>query len=273
MNFLIRTFQRLLLFVVSMGVLWVIVTQIFFRFHERLPFVFAVMVTYLVSAYIFLPQAVHFGVMVARRGRIPRVIHAPDGLADAPVNIVLLGTIKELQEAFVKAGWYQADALTFRSAWKMAKCFILNTPYPQAPFSSRYLFGRGQDIGFQEAIGHSPRQRHHIRFWAANIDPEAELLDLQYWLKKHPIDPQTSHIWVGAGSLDLGFGLASLTYQISHQVDTHVDLERDYIFRSLTQNGLIHDEHFINPGEAVGSKYISDGRILWGKLGASVENK
>ncbi len=41
----------------------------------------------------------------------------------------------------------------------MARAFVLNTPYPTAPFSTLYLFGRGQDIGFEKAIGDSPRRR------------------------------------------------------------------------------------------------------------------
>ena len=39
--------------------------------------------------------------------------------------------------------------------------------------SQLYLFGRGQDIGFQKAIDDSPRKRHHIRFWALAL-PHAE---------------------------------------------------------------------------------------------------
>jgi hypothetical protein len=52
------------------------------------------------------------------------------------------------------------------SSWRMIRAFVLNSPYPTAPFSTLYLFGRGQDIGFQKAIDNSPRNRHHVRFWA-----------------------------------------------------------------------------------------------------------
>jgi hypothetical protein len=37
----------------------------------------------------------------------------------------------------------------------MVRAFVLNQPYPTAPFSTLYLFGRGQDIGFQKAIDKS----------------------------------------------------------------------------------------------------------------------
>ena len=44
-----------------------------------------------------------------------------------------------------------------------------NSPYPTAPFSTLYLFARGQDVGFQKAIDSSPRKRHHVRFWALGL--------------------------------------------------------------------------------------------------------
>ena len=51
----------------------------------------------------------------------------------------------------------------------MVRAFVFNSPYPTAPFSTLYLFGRGQDIGFQKAIDNSPRKRHHIRFWSLSL--------------------------------------------------------------------------------------------------------
>jgi len=51
----------------------------------------------------------------------------------------------------------------------MVRAFVLSSPYPTAPFSTLYLFGRSQDIGFQKAFGNSPRKRHHIRFWALGL--------------------------------------------------------------------------------------------------------
>jgi hypothetical protein len=58
----------------------------------------------------------------------------------------------------------------------MIRTFIFNKPYPTAPFSTLYLFGRGQDIGFQKAIDNSPRKRHHIRFWALSLVRAEETL-------------------------------------------------------------------------------------------------
>ena len=65
----------------------------------------------------------------------------------------------------------------------MVRAFVLNSPYPTAPFSTLYLFGRGQDIGFQKAIDNSPRKRHHIRFWAQSLArAERHDGDASFWL-------------------------------------------------------------------------------------------
>jgi hypothetical protein len=272
MNVVSRILQRAVMFAISVGALWLIVTQVFVRIDERTPLFVAFLLTYAVSAYVILPQIIHLSVMVLRRGRIPHMTRAPDGLPADPVNIILTGTMDELVAAFAAAGWHKADELTLRTGWKMVRSFILNKPYPEAPFSSLYLFGREQDFGFQEAVGDSPRKRHHIRFWAANINPEAKMRDLSYWMKKRPVDHSNpanlaaSHIWVGAGTQDLGLGLAALTYQISHRTDKRIDAERDYILGCLRQNGQICEERSIEAETLVAGKYISDGKIVCAKL-------
>jgi len=269
MGFLFRLFQRVFIFIVSIGVIWLIVTQIFDRLDQRLPLFFALILTYFFSAYFILPQIIHFSVMIMRRGRIPRVTRAADGLFADPVNIILAGTIAELSSVFYAMGWHKADKLTFKNGLKMIRCFLLNRPYPEAPFSPLYLFGRKQDIGFQKVIGNSPRKRHHVRFWSANIDPRKEISDIAYWLKKHPADPSASYFWVGSGSEDIGFGLTKLTFQISHRTDKNIDKERDYILDSLRRCGCINSEHFIEAGELVAGKYISDGKIIWAEITSS----
>ncbi len=266
MNFLGRIFQRILIFLIIVGTLWLIFTQVFTRLDNQLPLFAAIVLTYVISAYILLPQVIHVSIMMLRRGRIPRVTHAADGVPADPVNIILEGTVDDLQNAFQRAGWYKADHLTLKTIWRMGKSFVLNSSYPQAPFSKLYLFGRTQDFGFQQPIGKSPRSRNHIRFWAANINPEIDLNNLSYWIKKHPVDLSAPHIWVGACSKDVGFGFANLTYQLSHRIDKEVDKEREIILNALKQSESITEERYIYAGEMVGKKYLSDGKILCAKL-------
>ncbi len=266
MNFIARWFQRIVIGGLVLLALWLIVTQVFERLNERVPLFLALALTYILSAYFILPRIVQLGLVIARRGRIPQMTRAADGLPADPVNILLIGSGESLIKAFEKAGWLRAEPLNPHTAWKMARAFIFNTAYPTAPFSSHYLFGRRQDHGFQEPIGKSPRRRHHVRFWAANIDPDADPTNFKYWVRKHEIDPLRPLIWVGAATEDIGIGLTSLTYQISHRVNKNIDEERAYILETLRSINAISDEHYVDSGRVVIGKYISDGRILTANL-------
>ncbi|WP_163266181.1 LssY C-terminal domain-containing protein [Chelativorans alearense] len=266
MTRLARWIERALIFLIASATLWFIVTQIFNRFEQRVPVFAALLLTYILAAYVILPLVIHASVAVLRRNRIPRVTRAADGLPADPVNVVLIGSQEQLRSAFMAADWHVADSLTFRSAAKMVVSFVLNRSYPTAPFSALYLFARKQDIGFQEDVGDSPRKRHHIRFWAADMDPESGIGDLTYWTRRRHIDPSLSQVWVGAGTTDTGFGLQSMTWQISHRVDRHADSEREHIVGALRDAECITEEHYIEAGEPVGTHFITDGRIFHARL-------
>src|SRR6185437_16932443 len=114
-------------------------------------------------------RVVRMGLKVLQRKRVPRYTITGDGLPGDPVNLVLFGTLAQLKAAFATAGWSGADRLGLASSWRMVRAFVFNSSYPTAPFSTLYLFGRGQDIGFQKAIDDSPRKRHHVRFWGQSL--------------------------------------------------------------------------------------------------------
>ncbi len=96
MNFLIRFFKRITIITVNITIFWLVVTQVFGRLDERLPFFVALILTYFVSAYIILPQIVRTFLLVFRKGRIPRFTRATDGFYIDPVNIILTGSKDEL---------------------------------------------------------------------------------------------------------------------------------------------------------------------------------
>ena len=60
--------------------------------------------------------------------------------------------------------------------------------------------------------------------------------------------------WVGAGTSDTGFGLASLTFQITHATDKDTNAERDYIIDELRKAGVI-------------------GEVVWEKTGDRVDRR
>lgn len=266
---LIRLFQRLL--VVALGVLavWLIVF-VFRLVDRRLPSVLALAFAYAIGAYIILPQAVHLGVMILRRRRVPSYTLTGDGLPGDPVNLVLIGTLQQLRAAFAAAGWTDADPLTLRSAAHMVRAFVLNRPYPAAPFSTLYLFRRKQDIGFQKAIDHSPRRRHHIRFWALSLAHEADLGRASFWRRSQPPPRDAAALWVGAGTKDTGLSLTRLTFQITHATDADANAERDYIVGQLRQYRVVDEVTFHRAGERLLTKhvnhYVTDGELITARL-------
>jgi len=260
---LIRRFLRLTL---AASVIWLIVWPIFERLDQVLPMVVAIFLTYYLSAYVIMPRIIRIVLLMIRKGRIPRFTTAGDGFYVDPVNIILVGTKEDLIKAFIKIGWVKADKLNIRSSEKMIRTFLVNKPYPEAPFSNLYLFGRRQDIGFQQSIGNSPRKRHHIRFWAINKDKVIDPFDKKFWNKKQKIKPDKIFTWVGAASEDTGFAFARLTYQLSHKINPNIDMERKYILSLLKEEKLIGKITYYKPGEIRLGKYTSDGRIAVSKL-------
>src|SRR6201988_1423430 len=208
MRLLKRFVQRLLIFGMGLVCVWLIVFVVFETADRRLPWILAVGVTYGIAAYIVLPRAIRMGVKVLQSKRVPSYTVTGDGLPGDPVNVVLVGTLQQLREAFAALGWSEADRLSLASSWGMVRAFVLNAPYPTAPFSTLYLFGRGQDIGFEKAIDNSPRKRHHIRFWALSLVRAEETLGTaSFWFNTDRPPDRERVLWVGAGTKDTGLSL------------------------------------------------------------------
>jgi hypothetical protein len=266
---LIRCAQRLAIFALGAVSVWLIVFVVYDFADKRLPWLLALSATYAVAAYLVLPYAVRMGLKVMQRRRVPQYTITGDGLPGDPVNLALIGDLAELRGAFAAAGWNEADPLTLASAWRMVRAFVLDAPYPTAPFSTLYLFGRGQDIGFQQAIDGSPRQRHHVRFWAKPLaHMQADVDSAGFWLNTDRPDTSERVLWVGAGTRDTGFGLTRLTFQVTHATDADTNAERAYIVDALEGSRVIGLVTLTETGECLGqvNHYVADGEVAVAEL-------
>jgi hypothetical protein len=266
MTFLKRLAQRLLVFGLGIFCVWFCVFVVFDTADGRLPWILAVGVTYGVAAYIVLPRAIRVGLKILQRKRVPSYTITGDGLPGDPVNVALVGTLQQLRAAFTALGWSEADRLNLTSSWGMIRAFLLNTSYPSAPFSTLYLFGRGQDIGFQQAINNSPRKRHHVRFWALNPASAQETWGTaRFWLgaERPPGDERV--LWIGAGTRDTGLSLTRLSFQVTHATDSDTNAERDFIVGELKKNRSIEVVRSYRAGENLQTErvnhYVTDGEI------------
>jgi LssY C-terminus len=268
---LTRVLQRFIILCLGVFSVWLIVFVVFRIADRRLPWVLAVSLTYGLAAYVILPRVVRMSLKILQRQLIPSFTITGDGLPGDPVNIVLIGTLQQLRAAFGTAGWSTADRLGVTSSWRMIRAFALNSPYPTAPFSNLYLFGRSHDVGFQEPINDSPRKRHHIRFWALSLArSEDDVATASFWLNTDRPPTDEHVLWVGAGTKDTGFSLTRLTFQVTHATDSDTNAERDYIVNELKRSRLIGDVTLHRSGERLRTKqvnhYITDGEIAFASL-------
>ena len=271
MEFLAWLWRIFVVFLIGVFTVWLIVFVVFQVTDNTLPWILAVAVTYGLAAYIILPRVIRMSLKVLHRKHVPDYTTTGDGLPGDPVNIALIGTLPQLRAAFAAIGWTEADKLGLASSWRMIKAFVFNEPYPTAPFSTLFLFGRGQDIGFQKAIDNSPRKRHHVRFWSISQETvEGTLGTPGFWLNTDRPSGDEQSLWVGAATRDTGFSLTWLSVQITHRTAADTNSERDLILALLQQRGLVgdvtsHNENAELPAKRV-NRYLFDGDVGVAKL-------
>jgi LssY C-terminus len=268
---LIRILQRVAIFAIGVVSVWLIAFVVFDWADKKLPVALALGVTYAIGAYVILPYAVRMGLKFSQLKSVPSFTVAADGLPADPVNLGLIGTFAELREAFSAIGWAEADKLDLKSSWRMVQAFVLSRPYPTAPFSTLFLFGRGQDIGFQKAIGDSPRRRHHVRFWGKSLEHLPAGPDTaSFWLNTDRPDGDERVLWAGAATKDTGIGFTRLTFQVTHATDSDTIAERDFVIDTLKSSGAIGDVTLAQAGAPLSAHrvnhYVTDGEAAIAEL-------
>lgn len=266
MRLLKLLWQRTVILALGFFSVWLIVFVVFRFTDHRLPWMIAVGVTYAIAAYVILPRIIRFGLKILKQRHVPEYTMTADGLPGDPVNIALVGTFSQLRAAFAELGWAEAEPLGLGSSWRMVRAFLLNAPYPTAPFSTLYLLGRGQDVGFQKAIGNSPRKRHHIRFWGMSLSQaEGSVGTPGFWHNAgRPSDGEAA-LWIGAATKDTGISLTKLTFQVTHATDSDTNAERNFVVSELQARQLIgkvtsYDESPDLPDKRV-NHYVFDGDV------------
>jgi len=262
-------FRRLAVFALGAFSVWLIVFV--FRFTDRrLPAILALSLVYGLAAYVVLPRIVRMSLKILQRKSVPSFTVTSDGFPGDPVNLVLIGEFDRLRAAFLAAGWTEAEPLGLASSWRMVVAFVLDRPYPAAPFSTLFLFGRAQDIGFQKPIDMSPRKRHHVRFWSLSLKRDDEPLNNpEFWLNADRPPIAEPALWVGAGTRDTGLSFTKFTFQFTHATDDDVNAERDFIVSELQRSGAIGDVIWRRAGETLVARvnhYVTDGDVAAAKL-------
>ena len=202
------------------------------------------------------------GIDTSLFSRIPRRIGDKAGDPGDMVNFLIIGSEAAMQKVFTTAGWVKVDADVKDTILKGFIVSMSKESYLTMPMSPLYLFGRQQDYGWAHA---EPIQvvasRNHLRIWKA------------------PFQVNGKVVWVGAATHDIGFEKDQRNNGITHKIDPDIDLERNFVEKTLTGTGLVSEvTHYLpdNPMKeaktATGGSFHSDGHVLVLKLSDAAAN-
>lgn len=188
--------------------------------------------------------------------KIPRRVSDKAGDPGDMVNFLILGNEEEMQKVFTTAGWVHVDADVKAAILAGALASFEKESYVTMPMSQLYLFGRPQDYGWAHAEPIKVvASRNHLRIWKA------------------PFTVNGQTLWVGAATHDIGFEKDQRNNGLTHKIDPDIDLERDYVEKTLCSTGLVAEvTHFLpkNPlqqaNTATGGSFHSNGQVLVLKL-------
>jgi hypothetical protein len=220
----------------------------------------SVLAVYALASYLIIPALWHREILrhPALQGA-PRLTHTAAGIPGDPVNIALVATERDLVTAMHATAWHPADPITLDTSLRMVGSVVFRRPYVDAPVSPLYLWGRPEDLAFEQAVGTDPARRHHVRFWRAAEADEAG-----------------RPLWLGAATYDAGVGFSHTTGQITHHIAPEVDAERDKIIADLRQAGQLSQVLWITQFHQVlrgnnggGDPYDTDGRLAVGVISPS----
>jgi len=191
--------------------------------------------------------------------KLPRRVSDKQGNPGDMVNFLVLGSEEAMQRVFTNAGWVKVDANVEATILHGVIESLSKESYLTMPMSPLYLFGRSQDYGWAHAEPiNVVKTRNHLRIWKAPFEANGKML------------------WVGAATHDIGFERDQRNNGVTHKIDPDIDLERDYVEKTLASTGLVTEiSHFLpekplkEAKTATGGTFHSNGEVLILKLDES----
>ena len=172
------------------------------------------------------------------------------------LNVAFIGSEEELHHMLSVSGWYAADSVTLKTSFRIAADVVLHKPYPHAPVSNLYLWGRVQDAAFEQPVGDSPKQRHHVRFW-----------------KSEKVDSNSKPLWLGAATYDERVEISRTTGGVTHKIAPNIDLERNKLVNDAIAAGKLDGYYWVEEFHRLakgknggGDPYFTDKRLAVGVI-------
>jgi hypothetical protein len=135
-------------------------------------------------------------------------------------NLMFLGSLQQIEDAFQKAGWSLAAKLSDQSKLETFRAMAEMRGYQEAPVSVLLLDGRAPDLVF-EKTNDTFAARHHVRIW------------------QRPGRFGQNEIWVCSATHDTGISFSDESRTFIHKIDPEIDMERAKVVNDLLLTGLV----------------------------------
>lgn len=130
------------------------------------------------------------------------------------VNVLFIGSRKQLSAAFAAAGWVEPQAPSMRGRLAQIRAAAESRGYRGAEMSSLWVNKMAPDMSWQKGFNDLSK-RHHIRLW------------------KQPESWHGQELWVGAATRDVDYAYFRPGQTLTHRVQKEIDQERDKIVNDL----------------------------------------
>jgi membrane-associated phospholipid phosphatase len=154
--------------------------------------------------------------------QLPHYTESLFGARQEPISLIFVGTHASLEAAFGAAGWTEAETLTIGSFGQEVAAGISQQNDPGGPVTPSFLGDEPNALAFDQTVGGTVAERHHIRIWGTRVETTEGL-----------------PVWLATASFDEGFELAPRVFLPTHKIAPNIDAERAYIVASLQSAGAV----------------------------------
>jgi membrane-associated phospholipid phosphatase len=182
--------------------------------------------------------------------KLPRFSETTTGSPMEPINVIIIGSENNLNNAFKTSGWFRADQISIKSFLKLVSAVLFKQYYPQSPGTPSFWNKIPNEISFEKPAGiSSVTFKNHLHIWHTPFVTE----------KNVPV-------WLGTVHFDKELKKSQFLIPV-HTIDPAVDKEREIIKNDLQKNGQI--DHFyeiklVEPtlGKNLVDPFFTDGKAL-----------
>ncbi len=164
-------------------------------------------------------------------------------------NLMFLGSLQDLQQAFELAGWSTAEQLSDKSKLETFRAMAELRGYKEAPVSTLLLDGVPPDLVFQKQ-NNTFAARHHLRIWRRRERFNGK------------------EVWVCAATHDIAIDFSEQNRTFIHKIDSHIDHERAKVVNDMMFTGMVKGLSLVNrsnvPADlfnATGDALVTDGQM------------